>query len=46
MSAEQSAIEIAAAKNHAAFLADLDHKLRLFAARRPYVEEPSIRDGE
>jgi tetratricopeptide (TPR) repeat protein len=46
VNAEQRAIEIAAAKNRDAFLADLDHKLSLFAARRAYIEEPSIREAD
>jgi len=45
VSTAQRALEIAAAKNDAAFVRDLDHKLSLYAARRPYVEEPSIREG-
>jgi tetratricopeptide (TPR) repeat protein len=44
--AEQRAIAIAAANDHHAFVADLDRKRGLFAARRPYVEEPSIPRSE
>ena len=45
VSTASQAVDVAAASGYAALRRDIESKLELYRSGRPYVEEPSIRDG-